>query len=38
MMVVCQVLPEQVKNKEKQVLLKQVGAIFEYATRKYPLQ
>ena len=38
MIVVCQVIPKQMKNKEKQVLLKQVVAIVEYATRKYYLQ
>ena len=39
MIVVCQQIPVGVKNQEeKQVLLKQVVAIAQYATRKYPLQ
>ena len=37
MIVVYQVFPVEVKNMEKQVLLKQFVAIAEYATMKYLL-
>ena len=38
MIVVCQVILMEVQNQEKQELLKQVLAIVQYKTRKYPLQ